>query len=151
MILDYPVIWPVTRKMSGFGERLWGLINAPEPAAYQAFWFPRCRSIHTFGMKAPIDILGLDNHHRIRQVERHVCPGQMRYFKGCQSVVELASFSPWPLQHWLGQQLIFSRQGVPNHDRHETTDTNNFTIAIAIDATSLSGDGGGDPGATSCV
>ncbi len=144
---DYPVIWPMGRKMSGFGERLWGLIKVPEPAAYQAFWFPRCRSIHTFGMKAPIDVLGLDQEQRIRQVERHVCPGQVRYFKGCDSVLELASFSPWPLQHWLGQQLIFNRQGVPEHAQFEATDPNYFAIAVAIAGARLPVDRGRDAGA----
>ncbi|WP_432206869.1 DUF192 domain-containing protein [Idiomarina aquatica] len=126
--------------MTTFRQRLWGLINEPEPAASQGYWFPRCRSIHTFGMKAPIDVIGLDAEHRIRQVERHVTPNQVRYFSGCESILELTSFSPWPFQCWRGKPLTFIRQGAPTNDSDSKIQLPDFAIAIATDCW-LSGDG----------
>jgi uncharacterized membrane protein (UPF0127 family) len=141
---------PHVYLMTTFKQRLLGLINEPEPAASQGYWFPRCRSIHTLGMKAPIDVIGLDREHRIKQVERHVCPNQMRYFSGCESILELTSFSPWPFQYWLGKPLIFNRQGAPTSDSDSKIQAPSFTIAIDADCW-LPGDSATIPTATTSL
>ena len=138
--MEQSVIWPFGQQMTGFSERFWGLINYPEPNTAQAFWFPRCRSIHTFGMKGPIDVLGLDSALRVMRVERHVCPGRVRYFKRCHSILELASFSPWPLHSWVGQQLIFIRQGEPKYADKNQSNSSHFAIAVRHTDGRMSGD-----------
>lgn len=110
------VLWPEGRAMTGFYERFWGLISEPEPSHRQAYWFPRCRAIHTFGMKAPIDVIALDKALTIVSVTRNLLPRRVRRFQGCYGVLELAPFCPWPLESWLGRTIIFESQGEHSND-----------------------------------
>ena len=56
---------PTTRR-----ERMRGLRGHPPPAPGEAMLFPHCRSVHTFGMSAPIAIVLLDARMRVVSVER---------------------------------------------------------------------------------
>ena len=46
----------VIRTARTFRERLAGLIGRPPPAPGEALLIPRCRSVHTVGMRCAIDI-----------------------------------------------------------------------------------------------
>jgi uncharacterized protein len=41
----------------GFRERLQGLAGLPEPAGGAALLIPRCRAVHTVGMRFSLDVL----------------------------------------------------------------------------------------------
>jgi uncharacterized protein len=51
-------------------ERMRGLRGHPPPAPGEAMLFRHCRSVHTFGMSAPIAIVLLDDRMRALSVER---------------------------------------------------------------------------------
>jgi len=52
---------------------------------------PRTRSIHTFGMRFPLDLVWLDRHRRVVRVDRDVPPWRVRSCRGARAVVELPS------------------------------------------------------------
>jgi uncharacterized membrane protein (UPF0127 family) len=49
---------------------------------------PRCRSIHTFGMRFPLDLVWLDAGHAIVRIDRSVPPRRIRTCAHARSVLE---------------------------------------------------------------
>jgi uncharacterized protein len=48
---------PAAFVAEGFRERLLGLAGVAEPPAGTALLIPRCRAVHTFGMRFRLDVL----------------------------------------------------------------------------------------------
>ena len=69
--------------------RLLGLAHLNRGAAGPGILLPGCRSIHTFGMRFPIDVLFLDDEGRA--VERHDAVGPRRVLtcRHARAVAEL--------------------------------------------------------------
>jgi uncharacterized protein len=65
-----------------------GLRGLPEGVALE---IPRCRSVHTFGMRFPLDLVWLDGSRRVVRVDRGVPPWRVRSCRQARSVVELDS------------------------------------------------------------
>jgi uncharacterized membrane protein (UPF0127 family) len=57
----------------------------------RALWIARCRSVHTFGMRYPLDLVWLDTSGRVVRVDLDVAPRQVRACRGARSVVEVPS------------------------------------------------------------
>jgi len=70
----------------GYFSRLRGLAFAP-PAV---LLIERCRSVHTFGMRHPLDLYWLRGE-RIVRVDRAVPPGRVRTCLRARSVLEVPS------------------------------------------------------------
>ena len=70
--------------------RLLGLALLREPPLGIALHFPRCRSIHTFGMRFPIDVAFLDERGRTVRTERMVRPGRGLICREARAVLEVA-------------------------------------------------------------
>ena len=64
------------RKLLGRGEGLWIL---------------PCESVHTFGMRFPIDLVYMDRKHRVRKVRSDVPPWRVSACFSADSVLELAA------------------------------------------------------------
>ena len=78
------------RSLTGFLERGRGLLGYPELPQGHGFYFPRCRSIHTWFMSRPIDVVALDASHVIVAVLPEVRPWRMPPFpKTTRHIVEL--------------------------------------------------------------
>jgi uncharacterized membrane protein (UPF0127 family) len=73
-----------------FRRRLVGLAWSRSPRA-PALLFPRCRSVHTFGMRFALDLVWVDGLGRIVRVDRAVAPGRMRACRAAAGVVEMPS------------------------------------------------------------
>ena len=72
-------------------QRLTGLIGRrglPEGVAME---IPRCRSVHTFGMRFTLDLVWLDGSRRVVRVDRGVPPCRVRSCRQARSVLELDS------------------------------------------------------------
>jgi uncharacterized protein len=54
-----------------------------------ALLLPRCRSVHTFGMRFPLDLVWLDARGEVVRVDRGVRPWRMRSCRRARSVLEL--------------------------------------------------------------
>lgn len=59
------VLVPETRR-----ERMRGLRGHPPPAPREAMLLRKCRSVHTFGMRAPISVAFLDRKMTVIEVRR---------------------------------------------------------------------------------
>ena len=68
--------------------RLLGLALRRRPPDY-ALLLPRCRSVHTFGMRFPLDLVWLDETGCVVRVDRGVPPCRVRSCRRARSVLEL--------------------------------------------------------------
>jgi uncharacterized membrane protein (UPF0127 family) len=69
-------------------ERLRGLAWRRHPPDGWALLFPRCRSVHTFGMRFPIDVVFLDRHGWPIAISRGVKPGRVVRHPNATAVIE---------------------------------------------------------------
>lgn len=68
--------------------RLVGLLATPDLALHEALWLPRCRSIHTMGLRAPIGCAFVDAHGRVLRVCDPMPRGRVARCRGARGVVE---------------------------------------------------------------
>lgn len=66
--------------------RMRGLAWAPPGDPLE---IPRCRSVHTFGMRYALDLIWIDGARRVVRVDRAVPPRRMRNCRGARGVVEV--------------------------------------------------------------
>jgi uncharacterized membrane protein (UPF0127 family) len=84
------------RVAASFREKLEGLLRTPREEA-GCLVILGCRSVHTFGMKYPIDV-ALVGKGRVRRAMRAVEPGAVVYEDAASYVLERpASDEPWLL------------------------------------------------------
>jgi uncharacterized membrane protein (UPF0127 family) len=60
-----------------------------QPPRGIAVHFPRCRSVHTFGMRFAIDIAFLDAKGRSVRIERAVPPRRILVCRKARAVIEM--------------------------------------------------------------
>jgi uncharacterized membrane protein (UPF0127 family) len=71
--------------------RLRGLALRRHPPDGWALLFPRCRSVHTFGMRFPIDVVFLDRWGWPIAIERAVPPWRLVGCSRAAAVIETAA------------------------------------------------------------
>jgi len=72
----------------GTFARLRGLIGRDWPEGV-ALEIPRCRSVHTFGMRFALDLVWLDGARRVVRIDRAVPPRRVRSCRAARSVLEV--------------------------------------------------------------
>ena len=77
-----------TRVARGFRERLIGMAWTRNPRA-DALLLPRCRSVHTFGMRFELDLYWLDDSGAVIRVDLGVPPGRLARCRRARSVIEV--------------------------------------------------------------
>lgn len=102
------VLWSETAILSRFHNRCLGLLCERGLAGYKAYWFPRCQSIHTYGMCFALDVIGLTAKQQICHVQRNVQPNRILRLRGVDSLIEIAAGCRYPLEQWLGERLFYS-------------------------------------------
>jgi uncharacterized membrane protein (UPF0127 family) len=70
-------------------DRMRGLARLDSMPASYALHIPRCRSVHTFTMRFPLDLIWLDKDGRPLRVDREVPPNRMKRCYRARSVVEV--------------------------------------------------------------
>ena len=78
----------VVHQATTAAARLLGLAFLPSLAEGHALLIPRCRSVHTFGMRFPIDVAFLDGCGRPLRVERGVRARRILACRGAFAVLE---------------------------------------------------------------
>ena len=68
-----------------------GLAGLPELDPRAGLLLPRCRSVHTFGMRFALDLVWLDGADAVARVDRGVSPRRVRACRHARSVVEVAA------------------------------------------------------------
>ena len=71
--------------------RLRGLAFRDTVPAGEALHLPRCRSVHTFGMRVALDLVWLDADGAVVRVDRGVPPRRLRTCRRARSVLETAA------------------------------------------------------------
>jgi uncharacterized membrane protein (UPF0127 family) len=72
-------------------ERSRGLARMTPLPPGHALHLPRCRSIHTFGMRFALDLVWLDEGGAVVRVDHDVAPRRMRTCVPARSVLETAA------------------------------------------------------------
>jgi uncharacterized membrane protein (UPF0127 family) len=65
-----------------------GLAWRPQPPEGWALLFPHCRSVHTLGMRFPIDVVFLDRQGWPIDIRRGVRPGRIVACRRAAAVIE---------------------------------------------------------------
>jgi hypothetical protein len=71
--------------------RLVGLAGRRDPHGGAGLLLPRCRSVHTFGMRFALDLVWLDGGGAVVRVDRGVRRCRVRSCRAARSVLELRS------------------------------------------------------------
>jgi uncharacterized membrane protein (UPF0127 family) len=79
------------RIASGPRARLLGLASLAADSAGPGLLIPRCRSVHTFGMRFALDVVFLDADGRPLSAHRRVGPRRIVWDRGASAVLELPS------------------------------------------------------------
>jgi uncharacterized membrane protein (UPF0127 family) len=74
--------------------RLLGLALLDRRTAGAGLLLPGCRSVHTFGMRFPLDLFFLDFELREVSLRRAVPPGRVAFERRAQAVLELPASEP---------------------------------------------------------
>lgn len=74
--------------------RLLGLAALPRERAGTGLLLPRCRSVHTFGMRFELDLVFLDRAGRPLAIFVRVPPRRLAWRRDAAAVLELPSFPP---------------------------------------------------------
>ncbi len=69
-------------------SRLLGLVGLAALEPGQALLLPRCRSVHTFGMRFALDLIWLDAKGRVLRTDAAVAPRRLRSCRRAHGVVE---------------------------------------------------------------
>ena len=72
-------------------SRLLGLALLDRESAGSGLLIPRCRSVHTVGMRFPLDLVFLDGGDRVIELHRRVPPGRFIRCAAAMAVLELPS------------------------------------------------------------
>lgn len=75
----------------GFRTRLLGLAHLDPEGAGPGLLIPRCSSVHTFGMRFPLDLYFLDRRGAILLARRGIPARRLIVCRGADAVVEIAS------------------------------------------------------------
>jgi uncharacterized membrane protein (UPF0127 family) len=98
-----------------------GLLGRVELPAGEGLWIVPCESVHTFGMKFPIDLVYLDRDRQVKKVRSGVPPWRLSACLSAHSVVELAPGTIQKTQTRPGDKLEFSFTGTSeNLDKLES-------------------------------
>jgi uncharacterized protein len=73
-----------------FSARLRGLLGRSSLPAGEGMLI-RSESVHTFFMRFAIDVVFLDDDHRVLRVDANVGPWRLKACRGARSVLELAA------------------------------------------------------------
>lgn len=85
-----------------YRSRLLGLALLARRRAGEGLLLPCCRSVHTFGMRFPLDLVFFDRDGRVVGVERSVGAGRIRRHRAAAAVLELPATGARPRGPGLG-------------------------------------------------
>ena len=75
-------------------------------------WIVPCRGIHTFAMRFPIDVIYLDEEHRVIHIEENVRPWRVTPVRiDANTVIEVPSHTVWATGTEIGDQIEIELMG----------------------------------------
>lgn len=88
-------------------ERLCGLLVLDNLVQGQVLWLEPCNSIHTIGMKYPLDLIYLDRYNMVCRLSENVKSWRMRFCLKAKVTMELAAGSIKDLNVQLGDRFTW--------------------------------------------
>ncbi len=79
----------------GFFERMRGLLGRDTLPEGDVYAFPRCRAVHTIGMRFAIDIVFLDKMGNVLSIHENVPPGRWMVSGGRRAHTTLEAAAGW--------------------------------------------------------
>jgi uncharacterized membrane protein (UPF0127 family) len=76
-----------------------------------------CGAVHTFGMGYPIDVMFLDDHHRILKIVPNLAPWRVATCRGSRAVLELPAGQARQLGLMVKQRLNLGSTAAAGVDR----------------------------------
>ncbi len=93
-------------EVAGSGKRRRkGLLGRDGLAPGEGLWIVPCESVHTFFMRFPIDLVYLDDEHRVRKVRNAVGAWRLSACLFAHSVIELSAGTVRETETKRGDQL----------------------------------------------
>lgn len=93
-------------EASGFFSRLRGLIGKDVLEDGAGLWMARCRAIHTFGMRFPIDVVFVDRNMTVKKTVKGVPPFRpMVFCLNAKGVIELPAGAIEKAQVQVGDRI----------------------------------------------
>jgi hypothetical protein len=117
-------------------KRRKGLLGRETLSAGEGLWIVPCESVHTFGMRFPIDLVYLDRDKRVKKIRSDVPPWRMSVCLSAHSILELASGSIRRTGTKPGDMLEFSPAPLPS-DRPREPDASDPTLREPEGTTSV--------------
>lgn len=74
-----------------FPQRLRGLLGREALTRRYGLWIEPCRAVHTFGMRAAIDLVFVDRRGLVLRTDARQAPGRVRICTDARGVLELAA------------------------------------------------------------
>lgn len=92
--------------------RLVGLLGRRSLEPEEALWIVPCKSVHTIGMRFPIDVVFLTKKHVVVETVSHLLPGRLtKWHFSAYSVLELPAGAVNRARIAAGDQLDISTVG----------------------------------------
>jgi uncharacterized membrane protein (UPF0127 family) len=88
-------------------ERMVGLLGRDSLESNEALWLQPCRSIHTFGMRFPVDVLFVDQAGCVVAVHREVGCARLLFSLRGRTALEMQSGIALRHSIQVGDQLAF--------------------------------------------
>jgi len=86
-------------------KRRTGLLQHTHLEPGQGLWIVPCESVHSFFMKFAIDLVYLDNNHKVRKVRHRMAPWRVSACLTAHSIIELPAGSVAATGTQAGDQL----------------------------------------------
>lgn len=102
------VIGHSIKVADNFFSRLIGLLAAKSLQPGEGLMIIPCSSIHTFGMRFPIDVLFLDASHTVLKVVSGVTPGRLAVSNKASYVIELPQGTAAVTSTQVGDKLLIN-------------------------------------------
>lgn len=95
--------------LNTFKARFWGLKDSS--LCFKCLYFPRCKAVHTFGMKIPIDLIWLNSQQTVIRLDETVLPNRIKMCWKAYGVIEKPSVFP-TATFFVGQSLKLKGQAL---------------------------------------
>jgi len=92
-------------RTSNIWDRLRGLLGRKQLNEEQGLWISPCPSVHTIGMRYPIDVVFLDRRGEVKKISHNLKPMKFSSCVGAYSVLELTEGMAEKLQIAPGMEL----------------------------------------------
>jgi uncharacterized protein len=95
-------------RCTSFIERAIGLLGRPALETAEALWISPCPSVHTLGMRYPIDVIFCDGDGRIVRIVENLQPDRVASAKGARNTCEMLAGTARLIGINAGDRLIFA-------------------------------------------